>query len=263
MCMTLPRGWPRPALVQAAEEGLPRCRRRRWDFPGFVPACMSYTALICLIFFLFPFSIAPLFLFYLLFHTDKFLCFTPPKTPPSSWMSYLSELCICLLSSWPRFLFSSRPPEGQAQTVLSIVQKQFTQCKINTVRHPCLLFFFSLFIDIFVSTLNKTTVLLHASRGTFFFFGTLYTIRNFYSSGSTYSFFKCYPHLCPSELWLPGLGWGRVAVALGRVMVLRCALGSDGGSQALVWAMFSDSANSVVRVVAPLCVIWRWLCLVQ
>lgn len=43
-----------------------------------------------------PFSIVPLFFsvsptFSL--HADKYLCFTSRKTPSSSWMSHLSELC--------------------------------------------------------------------------------------------------------------------------------------------------------------------------
>lgn len=57
-----------------------------------------------------PFSIVPLFSFSPTFslHADKFLCFTSPKTPSSSWMSPLSELCICLFSSRPwLFLIAS------------------------------------------------------------------------------------------------------------------------------------------------------------
>ena len=37
----------------------------------------------------FFFSVSPTFSL----HADKFLCFTSPKTPSSSWMSHLSELC--------------------------------------------------------------------------------------------------------------------------------------------------------------------------
>ena len=57
---------------------------------------VSSAALICSL--SFPvFSVVPLFFFSVSptfsLHADKFLCFTSPKTPSSSWMSHLSDLC--------------------------------------------------------------------------------------------------------------------------------------------------------------------------
>ena len=47
---------------------------------------LSFPVFCCATFF---FSVSPTFSL----HADKFLCFTSPKTPSSSWMSHLSELC--------------------------------------------------------------------------------------------------------------------------------------------------------------------------
>lgn len=97
--------------------------------------------------------------------------------------------------------------------MLSIVQELFAQCKINTVSYSSLLFFYSLFIDIFVSTLNKTTVLLRASKGTFFSCTLYNDIRSFYSSSSLCNFLKYYLNF---RHWSEA----QVSMVLGIVMVV-------------------------------------------
>lgn len=123
--------------------------------------------------------------------------------------------------------------------LLSIVQKQFAQCKINTVRYSCLLFFYSLFIDIFVSTLNKTTLLLRASQGTFLFYFVFCLVLFFgffwhYMPSRIFkvvvpltAFWNAAHTRAPLSCGFRVLEWGRVTTALGCVMVLTCGLGSE------------------------------------
>lgn len=78
----------------------------------------------CATFFFFP----PFYL-----HADKFLCFTSPKTPSSSWMSHLSELCICLFSSWPWFSLLASCLRARHTLCFLLYRSSSFQCQINTV----------------------------------------------------------------------------------------------------------------------------------
>lgn len=95
-------------------------------------------------------------------HADKFLCFTPLKTPPSSRISLLSELCVLSVLQPSLVFFHTLP---KTHTVLSVVQKLFSRCKIKRWKLspfaiPLLLIYWHL-----ISTLNKTAILLPASKG--------------------------------------------------------------------------------------------------
>lgn len=102
-------GWPpghRCWWPCAPEDG------RGWTCPKGVAGsefCMSAACLDfeCWFHLLVWFSFFPLCHFFSLsptfcLHADKFLCFTSPKTPSSSWMPHLSELCLCLFPADPR-----------------------------------------------------------------------------------------------------------------------------------------------------------------
>lgn len=78
-------------------QGFTSCRRCAWQQDLHVCSSPVFQALLSSVRLASLFSVVPLFFFSVSptfsFHADKFLCFTSPKTPSSSWMSHLSELC--------------------------------------------------------------------------------------------------------------------------------------------------------------------------
>ena len=240
MFMTLPQGRPVPALGSGSGcwGWSPPGAAGRGSYMASLPACMSKAAFICLVFFLFPFPSLHFFSFTFYFTQISFFASLLPRLlRQAGCPTSLSSASVCSPAD-PGFFLA--PTHLRARhRLLSIVQKQFAQCKINTVRYSCLLFFYSLFIDIFVSTLNKTTLLLRASQGTFLFYFVFCLVLFFgffwhYMPSRIFkvvvpltAFWNAAHTRAPLSFGFRVLEWGRVTTALGCVMVLTCGLGSE------------------------------------